>query len=213
MQVPFQAAIAFQLKGQQMCHLRSGMSSLVLLLKLVMSAGLPRLEPFCPVHPGAPPLPSPHISRQFAACALRPWYFCLGLESILERAVWWPGTAKWVSSCSSVTSSQKVFQNVDVVSRVIFQASKRKPTSTVTIELRADGPAQHNWACFSSKESLRAALKLASFIDLKGDVIFVLADHIVAVTDGANREKKVWPPSSFDCGRKFDGRGSRKMES
>lgn len=101
------------------------------------------------VSPGAWPgffCPRPRWPGIFPFLPPRPWtIWCLCSEPLIFLLLTGVysgrlGTAKWVSSCSLVTSSQKVFQNVDVVSRVIFQASKRKPTSTVTIELRTDGP-------------------------------------------------------------------------
>lgn len=99
--------------------------------------------------PGGFPL-LPCKSRQISACVLKPWYFCLRLEPLWNDCVVTGHCKKWVSSCSLVTSSQKVFQNVDVVSRVIFQASKRKPTSTVTIERQPSGATQQNQSCFLS---------------------------------------------------------------
>lgn len=85
----------------------------VLPLRLVMSDGLLGHEPFCPLHLGISP-----------CCPGSNTSIFLPLPGVYSGTiVWWLGTAKWVSSCSLVTSSQKVFQNVDVVSRVIFQAS------------------------------------------------------------------------------------------
>lgn len=105
--------------------------------------------------------------------------------SLLETIVWWwLGTAKWVSSCSLVTSSQKVFQNVDVVSRVIFQASKRKPTSTVTCWCHTTQP-----VLFSLRAIPRTALQFSCQLTyLNWAFMFLFACHFFFICHHVHKQ-------------------------